>query len=237
MRPYWTGGQVRSGSVVEPRRERADAARNRTAILRATEALLARQRPETISMELVAAEAGVGKGTVFHRFGSRMGLMLALVQERALALREAVDYGPPPLGPGAPPADRLMAFLDAVVDVIARNKNLLAALGHAETVAPHDEKTLARHPVYGFWHSHVAGLLAAAPALAGPAASVGTAVADQTVPEPDAETLAHLLLASLRSGPVLDLLESGRTGRVKAGLRALARGALAAVRPDPRYPS
>ncbi|TQS45828.1 TetR/AcrR family transcriptional regulator [Cryptosporangium phraense] len=195
-----------------PRRERADAARNRVAILRATESLLARQRPEAISMELVAAEAGVGKGTVFHRFGSRMGLMVALMQERALALREAVDGGPPPLGPGAPPADRLEAFLDAVVDVVARNKNLLAALGHAEAVAPHDEATLAEHPVYVFWHGHVAELLTAA---------------GQPTAGANAGTVAHLLLAPLRSGAVLDLLEADRAGDVKAGLRALARGALA----------
>ncbi|GAA0236049.1 TetR/AcrR family transcriptional regulator [Cryptosporangium japonicum] len=186
------------------RRERADAARNRRAILTATEALLARQRPETISMELVAAEAGVGKGTVFHRFGSRMGLMVALVQERALGLREAVENGPPPLGPGAPPAERLPAFLDAVVDVVVRNKNLLAALGHAEASAPHDHGDLAEHPVYRFWHAHVASLLTG----------------------DDPRTLAHVLLAGLRSGPLVAMIDRGEEERVKRALRATASALL-----------
>jgi AcrR family transcriptional regulator len=60
-------------------------------------------------MEQVAAAAGVGKGTVFHRFGNRMGLMYALMVERAKALEQAVASGPPPLGPGAPDRDRLLA--------------------------------------------------------------------------------------------------------------------------------
>ena len=44
--------------MAEVRRDRADAARNRRAILRATEELLARHRPDEISMEQVAAAAG-----------------------------------------------------------------------------------------------------------------------------------------------------------------------------------
>ena len=57
---------------------RQDAARNRRAILLATEELLSRHRPDEVTIEQVAAAAGVGKGTVFHRFGSRLGLMVAL---------------------------------------------------------------------------------------------------------------------------------------------------------------
>src|SRR5258705_12813638 len=102
----------------EGRRERADAARNRRAILAATEELLAPGRPQDISMEQVAAAAGVGKGTVFHRFGNRTGLMHALMVERAQALEEAVTTGPPPLGPGANDRDRLLAFLDAIIEVV-----------------------------------------------------------------------------------------------------------------------
>src|SRR2546423_9961218 len=88
------------------RRGRADAARNRQAILRAAEELLAAHRPEDISLEQVAAAAGVGKGTVFHRFGNRTGLMYALMEQRARALEQAIATGPPPLGAGAPAAQR-----------------------------------------------------------------------------------------------------------------------------------
>ena len=117
--------------------ERADAARNRRAILAATERLLATHRPQDISMEQVAAAAGVGKGTVFHRFGNRMGLMYALMVERAQALEEAVTAGPPPLGEGAPERERLLAFLDAIVEVVSRNKSLMAELAYsAAALAP-----------------------------------------------------------------------------------------------------
>ena len=115
--------------------ERADAARNRRAILAATEGLLATHRPRDISMEQVAAAAGVGKGTVFHRFGSRMGLMYALMVQRAQALEEAVTAGPPPLGPGAPDRARLLAFLDAIVEVVSRNKSLMAELAYSAASA------------------------------------------------------------------------------------------------------
>jgi AcrR family transcriptional regulator len=217
--------------MIEERRERADAARNRRAILRATEELLARHRPEQISMEQVAAAAGVGKGTVFHRFGSRMGLMVALMQERAYALEEAVASGPPPLGPGAPPEERLAAFLDAIVDVVGRNKGLLAALGHAATAAPRPEwKEQNRHrdggdsgdhapgsrdghPVYRFWHGHTSTLIAA------------------RRPDLDGELLAHILLGSLQSEPVLRLLERGEASRLAASLRVMAAGMLASPAP------
>ncbi|MBO1417929.1 TetR/AcrR family transcriptional regulator [Streptomyces sp. FH025] len=189
----------------EGRRERADAVRNRRAILRATEELLAGHRPEQISMEQIAAAAGVGKGTVFHRFGSRMGLMLALMQERALDLDEAVRSGPPPLGPGAPARERLFAFLDAVVEVVGRNKSLLAELGHAGTTTqPSGEAPPTAHPVYLGWHAHLSALLA------------------ELRPDLDAELIAHLLLGSLQSAPILRLLEQGEGRRIAATLRELA---------------
>ncbi|AGL13817.1 TetR/AcrR family transcriptional regulator [Actinoplanes sp. N902-109] len=189
---------------------RADAVRNRRAILLATEDLLTRHRPEQISMEQVAAAAGVGKGTVFHRFGSRMGLMLALMQERAMALGEQVRSGPPPLGPGAAPEQRLLAFLDAVVAVVARNKGLLAALGHAVTTSHRlDRDNRDAHPVYGFWHAHIAGLLA------------------EARPGLDAELHADLLLAGLTSDPVQALLDRGEADRLAAALRTTVSALLA----------
>jgi AcrR family transcriptional regulator len=186
--------------------ERADAARNRRAILRATEELLARHRPEQISMEQVAAAAGVGKGTVFHRFGNRMGLMLALMQERALALSEDVTTGPPPLGPGAPPPERLLAFLDAIVDVMVSNKGLVAALGHAVTTAHQGDRS--EHPVYQFWHSHITGLIS------------------EERPDLDAELQAHILLAALQSDPIQRLLEQGEAQRLAASLHTLTTALL-----------
>jgi len=189
--------------------ERADAARNRQAILRATEDLLTRLPPEQISMEQVAAAAGVGKGTVFHRFGSRAGLMRALMQERAMVLQEAVVDGPPPLGPGAPARERLRAFADGVIEVVARNKGLLAALDHAEAVVsakiPDDDPP----PLHALWHRHIADLL------------------HEARPGLDADLIAHLILASLHSDPIQRLLATDDgADRIAAGLRTMITAVL-----------
>ncbi|MFJ6897245.1 hypothetical protein [Streptomyces hokutonensis] len=54
-----------------------------------------------------AAGVGVGKGTLFRRFGDRDGLLLALLGEAEADFHEAHTSGPPPLGPGAPARHRL----------------------------------------------------------------------------------------------------------------------------------
>jgi AcrR family transcriptional regulator len=61
-------------------------------------------------MDDVAAAAGVGKGTLFRRFGSRAGLMIVLLDEDEKVEQQAFMFGPPPLGPGAPPLERLLAY-------------------------------------------------------------------------------------------------------------------------------
>jgi AcrR family transcriptional regulator len=189
------------------RRERADALRNRRAILAAAEKLLATHGPREISMDQVAAVAGVGKGTVFHRFGNRMGLMRALMIERAQALEEAVTDGPPPLGEGAPDRDRLLAFLDAIIEVVSRNKSLLAELGHsAAAEAPAKEpvtRERERHPVYEFWHGHISGLIAA----------------QRT--DADAELIAHIILGALHSEPILAQFATDGPERLTAAMRDL----------------
>ncbi len=81
-------------------RERSDVTRNRQAILAAASALYAEaDDPAAITMDDVAAAAGVGKGTVFRRFGDRAGLLRAVFDERIATLTEAIETGPPPLGP------------------------------------------------------------------------------------------------------------------------------------------
>jgi AcrR family transcriptional regulator len=189
-------------------RERADAARNRRAILAATEQLLATHRPQDITMEQVAAAAGVGKGTVFHRFGNRMGLMIALMVERAQAREEAVTAGPPPLGEGGTDRDRLLAFLDAIVGVISRNKSLMAELAYTGAAPPAPKQQPAdergKHPVYQFWHGHIRALIAA------------------QRPDADADMIAHLMLGALHSEPVLNQLATEGPERLATTLRVLA---------------
>lgn len=105
--------------------ERADARRNRERILRAAHELVAERGIEEVRMEDVAARAGVAKGTVFHRFGNRAGLAVALVDESERRLQDAVLTGPPPLGPGASPEERLRAFLVTLLELTDANLDLL----------------------------------------------------------------------------------------------------------------
>jgi AcrR family transcriptional regulator len=72
------GTQVRR----QPRRSkrlRADAAANRLALMQAARRLIEAEGVENLTTDAVAAEAGVGKGTLFRHFGSRQGLAAALV--------------------------------------------------------------------------------------------------------------------------------------------------------------
>ncbi|MDY6997019.1 MAG: helix-turn-helix domain-containing protein [Actinomycetota bacterium] len=90
--------------------ERGDAARNRALLLDAAHRLVDQRGAESVTTDDIAAAAGVGKGTLFRRFGSRAGLMAVLLDENEKAQQQAFLFGPPPLGPGAPPLQRLLAY-------------------------------------------------------------------------------------------------------------------------------
>ncbi|MEP7765530.1 helix-turn-helix domain-containing protein [Sanguibacter sp. 25GB23B1] len=90
--------------------ERADAARNRERLLSTARAMLDDRGVAGMTMDALAREAGLGKGTVFRRFGSRLGLLQALLQETETEFQRAFLSGPPPLGPGAEPVERIVAY-------------------------------------------------------------------------------------------------------------------------------
>jgi AcrR family transcriptional regulator len=183
--------------VEEAPRERADAARNRVKVLAAAEELFARHGPECVSMEAIATAAGVGKGTLFRRFGDRAGLARALLDERERRLQEAMIRGAPPLGPGAPPRERLIAFGRAILDFPDDHRAIL--------VAADSSGARYRHPAYSAWRTHVALLLR------------------EGDPELDADLVADFLLATLRADLVSYLREGGgmEPERIADGWRAL----------------
>jgi AcrR family transcriptional regulator len=106
-------------------RERADAARNRRRILAAAAELVAERGIDQVSMDDVARAASVGTGTLYRRFGDRAGLALALLDEHTRDFQNALIAGPAPLGPGAPPLERLHAFGDGYFDLLERHAPLL----------------------------------------------------------------------------------------------------------------
>lgn len=62
-------------------RMRADAVRNHARLLDAAARIVQEQGVSHLTMDAVAAAAGVGKGTLFRRFGDRAGLMGALLEQ------------------------------------------------------------------------------------------------------------------------------------------------------------
>ncbi|ARP73892.1 TetR/AcrR family transcriptional regulator [Streptomyces pluripotens] len=151
---------------------RADAARNRARLLEAAARLIAEHGAAGVTMEAVAAEAQVGKGTVFRRFGDRTGLLMALLDHSARQLQSDFMSGPPPLGPGAPPLDRLRAFGLAVLRRSADQLDLQLA-------AQPDADRRFSHPAAGALSTHITVLLR------------------QIIPDADCDLLAQTLMASL----------------------------------------
>ncbi|MFF7388253.1 TetR/AcrR family transcriptional regulator [Streptomyces scabiei] len=96
-------------------RLRADAARNRTRLLEVAARLATECGAANLTMEAVASAAEVGKGTVFRRFGDRFGLLVALLDHHEREFQASFLTGPPPLGPDAPPVERLRAFGAATI--------------------------------------------------------------------------------------------------------------------------
>jgi AcrR family transcriptional regulator len=124
--------------VAAPAPPRRDAARNRELLLTAARELIAARGVESVSMDDLAVRAGVGKGTVFRRFGSRAGLLHALLDDDEQQLQATFMFGPPPLGPGGPPHQRLVAFGKARIELIARHGDLLMAAEQA-SADPYDQ--------------------------------------------------------------------------------------------------
>ncbi|MFE0257601.1 TetR/AcrR family transcriptional regulator [Streptomyces sp. NPDC059010] len=160
------------GSAADEPCLRADAARNRARLLEAATRLIAEHGVAGVTMEAVAAAAGVGKGTVFRRFGDRTGLLTALLDHSARTLQADFLGGPPPLGPGAPPVERLRAFGVAVLYRTAEQLELRLA-------AQPDPARRFSHPSVQALHTHVTMLLR------------------QIVPDADCDLLAQTLMASL----------------------------------------
>lgn len=131
-----------------PRAERADAARNRRLLLATAREMLAEQGADKLTMDALADRAGVGKGTVFRRFRSRAGIFHALLDDDERAFQEQVLSGPPPLGPGAAPLDRLIAYGRARTGfLIAHREIARAALDGRETVPAGSPSPMSREHI------------------------------------------------------------------------------------------
>ncbi len=182
--------------------ERADAARNRARVLEAAARLFSERDGRELTMEQIAHAAGVGKATLYRRYPDVASIAVALLDEHERDLQEQLLRGGPPLGPGAPPGERLAAFYRAMVELLERHGHLALA---AET-GPRRYRTGA----YAAWAMHVRALLSEAGLDDHPA-------------------LVDALLAPLAPDLYLHQRESGLTAeQISRDLAELARRALGA---------
>ncbi|GAA5134844.1 TetR/AcrR family transcriptional regulator [Pseudonocardia adelaidensis] len=158
-------------------KERADAVRNRRKVLAAAAELFAERGVARVSMDDVAAAAGVGKGTLYRRFGDKSGLAAALLDERETQLQQQLLSGPPPLGPGAPAVERLAAFTEAYLAYVDAHVDVVAL---SQTASPGARLRTGSHR---FWRLHCRILFAEAGA-------------------PDPDVRADVLLAALTAEQV-----------------------------------
>ena len=191
--------------IVGQPRERCDAVRNRRRILAAARDIVAANGAQGLSMNALAAAAGVGKGTIFRRFGDRDGLLLALLDEDTIALQNEFLSGPPPLGPGAPAAQRLEAFVVAFVRFEAANLELFLAAEQGHIGSDNPAQTSLR--------LHVASLV------------------EQIDPRLDAPLIAEMILNAV-SAPVIRRAYGG-AGDSTAALEQAAISLLRGIT-DPR---
>ncbi len=110
-----------------PREERADAARNRAHLLDVARRMVEELGVDKVTMDGLAEAAGLGKGTVFRRFRTRAGIFFALFDEEEKRFQEQLMSGPPPLGPGAPAVERLVAFGKARLEFLVARTALARA--------------------------------------------------------------------------------------------------------------
>jgi AcrR family transcriptional regulator len=108
-------------------RRRADAVRNHEKVLCTAARLFAEHGADNVSMDQIAVAAGVGKGTLFRAFGDRAGLAGEVLSEHEAAFQDAIFRGPPPLGPGARPIERIGAFGTAYMQFLDQHVDLMLA--------------------------------------------------------------------------------------------------------------
>jgi AcrR family transcriptional regulator len=135
-------------------------------------------------MDDIATAAGVGKGTLFRRFGDRAGLIGALIASRLEPLREAVREA---RDADSAPRQRVKDLLDAALRFKIENRNLMSAAEDAGISSPYQ----AEH--YGSWHELLREALAQVPEVH------------------EAEFTAHALLAAIRADLVVHLIDVRKT--------------------------
>lgn len=111
-----------AGRTARP--QRADARRNREALLDAAAAAFVASGVEAPVRD-IAAKAGVGTGTIYRHFPTRADLVVAVYRHQVDA---CADAGPALLASASTPHAALMRWIDLFVDFLVTKHGLAAML-------------------------------------------------------------------------------------------------------------
>jgi len=181
---------------VRPRAGRPKDAAKGASILAAAQSLFYAQPYETVTMEAVAARAGVSKMTVYSHFADKETIFEAVVRAMSDEMTNAVS------GPGqaaSPLRERLNAvgvgFLKVILDSAVR------MMGHTLSTSLHKDQALARR----FYDAGPGRTRAALAAIIAAATARGELTAD--LPELAADDLVSLWAGSLPDQLAFGLIE------------------------------
>jgi AcrR family transcriptional regulator len=123
-------------TIRQPRSQRSDARRNREKVLSAARARFAEHGLDA-QIDEIAADAGVGVGTVYRHFPNKLDLLEALAEERfeglADAARRALEVGDP--------WDAFAGFMTYSARVMAEDRALSEAMDqHADVCGAASER-------------------------------------------------------------------------------------------------
>jgi AcrR family transcriptional regulator len=123
---------------------RADAARNRARLVEAARDLFVSGKPDAeVSLEQVAKAAGVGIGTLYRHFPTRLDLLEAVYREEVDVLQQAAES----LVPGHTPVEALELWLEVFVDYAATKRHifheLVEAVGRESELMTHSRAVMS----------------------------------------------------------------------------------------------
>lgn len=119
-----TAGQPRQGAAGASAPKRADAQRNRRALIDAAAEVFVTSGVEAPIRE-IAARAGIGTATIYRHFPTRADLIVAVYRHQVESCAEA---GPALLRAGATPYEALRAWIDLFIDFLVTKHGLAGVL-------------------------------------------------------------------------------------------------------------
>jgi len=122
-----------SGDAQKPTGKLAEkAAQTRAKLIEAALKLMRTEEYSKLSLETIAREAGVTTGAIYGHFGSKHGLLIAVVQTRPAARPDMIDW---PTGRKGSVRQRLRRLGGAVIDHYAGPVGLAGAKGSTKFLA------------------------------------------------------------------------------------------------------